>query len=56
MGFPSFPPSGRVVSLIEVLPLIGLERHLIMGHRILLRWKNGRTQVGRDEESLFRAS
>jgi len=24
MGFPSFPPSGRVVSLIEVLPLKGL--------------------------------
>lgn len=24
MGFPSFPPSGRVVSLIEVLPLMGL--------------------------------
>jgi len=24
MGFPSLPPSGRVVSLMEVLPLKGL--------------------------------
>jgi len=38
MPFPSFPPSGRVVSFIEFLPPIGLrEGHSVVDHRIFLR-------------------
>jgi len=56
MGFPSFPPSGRVVSLIEVLALIGLG--VVFGYRSsdTLKVMGELTVVGRDEESLFRKS
>jgi len=50
MGFPSFPPSGRVVSLMEVLTLIGLCVIIIGYCQVkLIR----RTLVGKYEESLF---
>ena len=56
MGCPSFPPSGRVVSLIEVLPLIGLGVAFGYGSSdiVLPSGERGRTLQGRDEESLLR--
>jgi len=45
MGFPSFPPSGRVVSLIEVLPLMGLVVVLEYGSSDITR-REERTYTG----------
>ena len=55
MGIPSFPPSGKVVSLMEVLELMGLEVVcLVIYNQMLLT--GGRTLVGTNGESLLRVS
>lgn len=51
MGFPSLPPSGRVVSLIEVLALMGLGKSF--GYVSSQEKQRRRTLVGKNEESLF---
>ena len=56
MGFPSFPPSGRVASLIDVLALKGLAVVFGYGSSDAPKVKKGRTLVGRGEASLFRKS
>ena len=58
MGFPSFPPSGKVVSLMEVLALKGLivAFGYVSSDTVRRERKRGRTLVGRGGESLFRVS